>query len=309
MKGALIKREQWAQLLKMGPNELLRWLQDSGYKPEIDELGVEKRDLTQLEMALTKNLMRALEKLHRISDEKVQEVLAVYVKRYDLENFKTIVRGKMTHVASDELKKLIIPSLNHSAEYFDELLAMESVENVLKAIPYDVAGDDLFALENALDRAYFEELSLLIDRIRGQGVPMKAFLQAELDNMNIKMILRLKKEEYEIEDIKKYLIEPSKDILELVEIESNTKIIGRLRKEKFVSLEGDEPQLTDVEIDLDTALLKKEHLLMHQHPLTVSVILGFMLTKEIEVKNLKVLVKGKMLGLEEQYLEKLLIVK
>jgi V/A-type H+-transporting ATPase subunit C len=64
-----------------------------------------------------------------------------------------------------------------------------------------------------------------------------------------------------------------------------------------------------LEIDLDTALLKKERLLMHQHPLTVSVILGFMLAKEIEVKNLKVLIKGKMLGLEEQYLEKLLVVQ
>jgi V/A-type H+-transporting ATPase subunit C len=309
MKGALIKQEQWAQLLKMGPNELLRWMQDSGYKPEIDDLGVDKRDLTQLEMALTKNFMRTLTKLHRISDEKVQQVLKVYVKRYDLDNFKTIIRGKMTHVASDELRSLLVPSINHTLEYFDELLAMDNVEQILKALPYEVAGDDLFAIENALDRAHFEELSHLIERIRGQGAPMRAFLQAELDNMNIKLILRLKKEEFEDEDIRKYLISPSTKMLELVDEKDIASIIAKLRKEKHVVIEGDNPELADLEIDLDTALLKKERLLMHQHPLTVSVILGFMLAKEIEVKNLKVLIKGKMLGLEEQYLEKLLVVQ
>jgi V/A-type H+-transporting ATPase subunit C len=66
--------------------------------------------------------------------------------------------------------------------------------------------------------------------------------------------------------------------------------------------------MTHAEIELDTTLLRKERLLMHQFPLTVNSIIGFMFAKEIEVKNLKVLVKGKKLGLDEEYLSKLVVV-
>ena len=89
MKGSLIKQQQWQNLIKMGLNEIMRYLQDSGYKEEIGSLGVEKRDLAQLEMALNNNLMKVFSKLKRISDENVQIVLRVYLQRYDMLNFKS----------------------------------------------------------------------------------------------------------------------------------------------------------------------------------------------------------------------------
>ena len=63
-----------------------------------------------------------------------------------------------------------------------------------------------------------------------------------------------------------------------------------------------------IENALDKFLLKESTLLLHQNPLTVSVILGFMYAKEIEVKNLRMLVKGKQLGLEEEFIEQQLVI-
>ena len=65
MKSLLITPDRWASLVKMGFNEILRYLQDSGYKEEIDALGVEKQNLAALELALNKNLMRTFKKLHK----------------------------------------------------------------------------------------------------------------------------------------------------------------------------------------------------------------------------------------------------
>ena len=314
MKSELVKPLQWQSLLKMGTSEILRNLQDGNYKVEIDELGVEKRDLAALEMALNKNLMRTFTKLRRISDEKVREVIRIYLQRYDVENFKTIIRGKMTGIASEDIEELLMPSVNHPDEYFVSLLKKEKIEDTIKALPFKIKPvSQLFEIENALDRAYFEELFQLSKNLVGQGTALKEFIQAEIEILNIKMILRLKKENMTKEDILTYLIHPQRGTIKLLDIVNIRDIIKAVHRMKYTTLKGDEPTpeeelVTQLEIDLDTTLLKKEVLLMHQFPLTVNVILGFMFSKEIEVKNLKILLKGKQLGIEDNYLNKLLVV-
>ena len=65
--------------------------------------------------------------------------------------------------------------------------------------------------------------------------------------------------------------------------------------------------LITLEIGLYKHLLKRSILFMHQHPLSIDVILGYMFAKDIEIRNLKLLVKGKQLGLSEQFIESQLI--
>jgi V/A-type H+/Na+-transporting ATPase subunit C len=312
MKGSLIKPDQWHSLLKMGVNELLRMLQDGNYKKEIDELGADKRNLTALEMALNKNMIRTLAKLKRISDEKVQEVLRVYFLRYDMENFKTIIRGKAAEISNEEIEQLLTPSINYSQEFLLELIKKETIQEIVRALPFDVKKEeDLFEIENGLDRVYVEKLIDLSNQLKGQGRAFKEFLKAELDILNIKIILRLKHENMDNNDIRRYVIHPRKEIAQLIEKDFKG-IMKTLRKMKILSLNADnksESELfTQAEIELDTSLLRREVLLMHKFPLTVNVILGFMFAKEIEVKNLKVLLKGKQLGLDNAYLEKLMAV-
>ncbi len=316
MKGELIPALQWYSLLKMGSNEVLRTLQDSGYKSEVDELGVEKRDPSSLERALNKNLIRTFSKLYRICDERMQEVLHVYLHRYDMENFKTIIRGKMTGISDEEILGLLIPSVHHPLSYFETLVKKEATMDIVKALPFHLhlqKEAKLVDIENALDRHHFEELFLLAERLSGQGVPLREFIRAELDIVNLKMLLRLKRDGRSSKDILRYLIRPRPELISLADAENVREVLRELYQMKFTSVKGDESVseeelLTRAEIDLDTSLLKKEVLLMHQYPLTVNVILGFLFAKEIEVRNLKVLLKGKQLGLDDSYLAQLVVV-
>ncbi len=63
----------------------------------------------------------------------------------------------------------------------------------------------------------------------------------------------------------------------------------------------------DIESELQRHLMNRAILLYHQHPLSIDVILGFMFAKEIEVRNLKIIMKGKELGLDEEFISKQLI--
>ena len=65
--------------------------------------------------------------------------------------------------------------------------------------------------------------------------------------------------------------------------------------------------LIALEIGLYKHLLKQSILFMHQHLLSIDVILGYMFAKDIEVRNLKLIIKGKQLGLSEQFIESQLI--
>ena len=62
-----------------------------------------------------------------------------------------------------------------------------------------------------------------------------------------------------------------------------------------------------LETELYKHLLKQSILLLHQHLLSVDVILGYMFAKDIEVRNLRIIIKGKQLGLSEQFMESQLI--
>ena len=93
------------------------------------------------------------------------------------------------------------------------------------------------------------------------------------------------------------------------------ELIKRLEKEKFgetikkgiEEFEKNE-SLIELEIGLYKFLLKRSTSLMHEHPLSIDVILGYMFAKEMDVKNLRLLLKGKQLGLDEEFIERQLVI-
>jgi V/A-type H+/Na+-transporting ATPase subunit C len=310
MKGELLSKQDWQNLLKMGPNEILRFLQDSCYKQEIDELS-DKRNIEDFEMALNRNVMRTMLKLKKISDDKVQEVLRVYLQRYDIENFKTILRGKFAGIPEQDIQPLISPSINHSEEYYSNMLRKE-IKDIILAFPLTVQEDDLFQIENELDRWYYTQLLTLSERLAGQGGIMKKFIQSEIDVTNIKIIFRLTREGIDKQQIREYLIFPRKEIQALTKLSDVKTLAEALFRMHLISFKVDDKMhdsdiFTRLEIDLDTNLLVRETKLMHKYPLTVNVILGFMFAKEYEIKNLKILLKGKQLGLGDAIMNELLV--
>ena len=126
--------------------------------------------------------------------------------------------------------------------------------------------------------------------------------------INIKLILRLKEENKSAIEIEQFLLNPSTLVQILLKKESTEQVVKELHKHKITELKGEEEDLMEkLEMDLSIYLLKKESLLMHQYMLSANFILGYLFAKEIEVKNLKTLLKGKKLGLDDNYIEKLLV--
>ncbi len=328
MKGSLLRRQDYDKLLKMRVQEIVKFLQESDYKKEIDEIGGDFSLMDKIELGLNRNLQRVFNKLKRISDGNLRLLIAAYLHRKDIANVKTVLRGKLTSAATAYVESLLVPAGLLSEEYFRQLLRKNTIEEIAKSVTFvDLTAataafkktGSLFEMENQLDRYYYDTLLDLSRRIPEQGILFKAFLENEIDVLNIKNILHLKHEGMKPQDIELYIFFsplPAKNsfLRKLTRASDVGAALSILKKHGYGRLaEGEEKLLKDkslieIEAHLYHYLLDKAVLLLHQNPLSVDVILGYMLAKELEVRNLKILLKGKQVGLEEALLEKQLIV-
>src|SRR3989338_1041520 len=93
MRALLFKKEDYHKMLKMSFSEIAKFMQDSHYKKEINALATEHSGADLLELALNKNLAESFKKLIRISPYELGLLIGEYVKRKDIDDIKTIIRG------------------------------------------------------------------------------------------------------------------------------------------------------------------------------------------------------------------------
>jgi V/A-type H+/Na+-transporting ATPase subunit C len=343
MKAKLLDKDDYNRLLKMGFSEIAKYLQDSEYKKEINELAIKLSGADLIEAALNNNLAATFTKLWRISPDELDLLIDAYVKRYDFFNIKTVIRGKFTGMANEDIKNVLKPvglfGVNNTKEdKLNKMLEETSIEKILELTKIFekkkikelcnrfAESKDLVDVENAIDKEYIKYIIEFSQRIPKQGHLFKEFLMNEVDISNIKQILRMKKEGLSEDQIKKHISLPMKiegisslnikkeqynkilkqDYNEMIKTLVNTKFKAIVKK-NLTQLEA-KGSLVGFENDLDKYLLKKSLTLLHQNPLSIDIILGYMFAKEVEVSNLKKLVKAKQLEMEEDFISKQLIV-
>src|SRR3989338_801559 len=328
MKSLLFKKHDYEKMLKMGFNEIAKFMQDSNYKKEISELAANHSGADLLESALNKNLAYTFKKLIRISPKELGEIIREYAKRKDIEDIKTIIRGKFTNMAEKDVFDLVTSAGTLSREFQHELIKKESIEQILrnnrivdfpsleKGLAYLKEKNSLVMIENSLDRFYYNNLIEFSKLLPQEGALFRKFLVMEVEIMDILTLLRLKKSK--IGNARDFiitargLINPNiAKMSELDDFDALIKAFGETHFKKAIDkgIEDfrDTGSLITLETELYKYLLKQSSLLLHQHPLSVDIILGFMLAKDIEIRNLRILIKGKQLGLNEEFIEKQLV--
>ncbi|MFO8015765.1 MAG: ATP synthase A1 subunit C [Candidatus Woesearchaeota archaeon] len=325
MKARLIKRDGYYKVLKMGINDITRFLQDTEYKREIDELASSRSGVDLIESALNANLIRTVRKLKRISeDEGLARVINAYMMRKDIWNIKAILRGVHSGQEKEMIMDLLVPVGALGEEYLSALADKQSVEEIissLKFMRFDNLKEvlpgyrekgNLFDLENAIDKDYYSYLLAFARKLPRQGHLFRQFVENEIDIINIRILLRLKQQGLSGDEIGKYFLCPGarlgrKDLDRLAGMDSTESIINAMKRAGYGFMpKGVEKKesLMEIELVLNKHLLDKAALLLHQHPLSVDVILGYMFAKEIEIRNLKTIIKGKQLGMQEDFIEK-----
>lgn len=304
-KKKLLDRNDYESLWKMQPNGIARKLEEGDYKEDINELGSDHEGVELVELALVRNLSRTMSHLAEISPESLKPVLDAYLRRYDILSFKRLLRWKKGGGEND-IDSFLIPVGDYSYEDFKEL-SEESFEDICKAIEFPEAGvdyqsvvdpeADLREIERELDIQYYRELKQVSDTVGSKW--FDRFVDQELEYENLKIALRLKKYGLDRDKIREWLVtdEFTNTLEQIIEAEDLGKAIEVVRDSGKAEVNGDQT-LEDIEHSLEVARLKRALRNLHIEPLGATSILGYVIAKIIEVKNLRMLIRAKETGIQ-----------
>jgi len=214
----LISPDQYIRLLNMDLVQIIRFIGETTYKEEINELSGRLSGPLLIETALTRNLASTYQEILDIAPGGLKEIASLYFSRYDIENIMLIIRGKQFHISDDKIREVLIPAGFLNTERLENLIKHQKIQDIpgaLKKWDYShiLSGyirkeyeKGLFArLENDLYRAYYKNLLLEVRYGIRSGQILIPQLRFEIDITNIRNMFRLRAGS-RIEDIKSYII-------------------------------------------------------------------------------------------------------
>jgi len=337
MKSKLLKKEDYLRMRKMGLNEMIRFLEESEYKNEIDSFSREYMGTELIELALNGNLANTVNKLLRISlKEEVKSLIEAYSLKWVLNNIKLVLRTRMNRLEESDLRYGVVPirpmdydtSMKMYRENDDEILKIISKITKIDAgrLGELYRAGDLAVLENEIDINFYSRLIELEKRLElKKSDPLRQFFDLLVYLMNIKNIVKFKAEGIKEETIRGMMVleerkigerifsaagGKGKLIAEMISANDMKTLFEALKKSQYRGLVTAEVEETPARLEgaVDKFLLMYASKLLHRRPLSVSPIFGYLLGKEIETKNIRLLVHSKAMGMDEKFIDSNLIV-
>ena len=329
-KAKLFDDDDYRKLVRMSPNEMARFMEESEYSEEINRLGARHEGVDLIEYALYDNMARHFSDIVRWSEGTLRETAVDYLRSYDAWNVKTVLRGVFTGSKPEEIRADLIPAGELDETFLEGLAELESVEEVVERLGDTVFGealdeavreyeddDALLPLENAVDRTFYE--GLVEGRRPAPESPRgvyRDFLRSEIDVLNVRNALRAAGSEQV--DVGEYYIEGgklfSRDELERL-VENREELIETLRDSEYGnSLEAaidaleDTGSLVEFDAALDKLLMEFAGSMTSRYPNSVAPVISYILSKEREVQNIRGIARGKEAGLSVEDIEEDIVI-
>ena len=334
-RAKLVPPSEFEKVLKMDVPEITRYIQDSAYKTEVDELASKFTGLDLLEAALTVNEERTYESIRHIVGGEGGAILNLFLDRYHYADLKTLLRGKAAGAKREELLREMVLENQETYDLFAPLLADDvrtvadviaaldarggqarDWANLLRKVP---AGSTLARYDDVLDQAYYHRLLTALESSKEKGAAeILAFVRHDIDAVNLLNAARWVAAK-EPGDLSPYVVPGGKDlkVAQVVAL-SRAKSLA-----EFAEQVGELKQFGDAKPAFEAAArsnrlaplqaaVARAHLadidrLAHSNPLSLLPILVFLVRKHREVTILRAVARGKAAGLSEDRLRELVI--
>ncbi len=335
MNSNLFDRKSYESLiLKPDIDSLITELGKSPYKNEIEEGCVLHPGILGIEYALRKNLVKNYQKILGFVRGDIGETyIKVFLNRWDIQNIKTILRGKNIHASPDEILDCLVPAGELDEATLIELMKQPDVRSVIDLLAtwqisyshpltlhLDEYGekDDLAILEYELDKYYYEHSLNSVAGKKYDSRIVHDLLATEIDIVNIKTILRVIRDSIDIEETKSMLLPGGKilnqkHLLDLINTGSIREVIHKIESTPYSFL-SDIPEqaiLTDkisvFEKELDKYIIRKGIRTLRGDPLSISIVIGYLWAKFNETTNIRIIARCKNAFISDEELQEELI--
>ncbi len=330
-KAKLLPSEEYQRLLQMSLPEIARFIGETQYKKEIDELSGSFDGINLIETALSWNLAKEYQSILALTPGSLKTFTAAYLERWDIHNVLTILRGKAQDVGPGRIKELLIPAGKLDRVFLDRLLLEDGAERVVEALRswslYRVLSHELPAatqsgsyarMENELYKEFYAGLiSLAQSGFKGGSLFMD-YILLDIDLTNVRNLFRFRSDEF-AEDARDSMIPGgSFSVEELQRLndlpdqnEFINAVMNRIRAKNLVPvLEGlrGTQSIREIEIELIRVQLNQMERFSKMNPFSIHPILVYLEKKKYEIQNLRAIARGKESHLDPDRIRHFLVV-
>ena len=329
-KSALLKEDAYSKMLMMSLPEISRFISESGYQKEITELTGKYNGVDLIEHATYANMANLFKGILDSAEGELKDMIAADLERWDAWNLKVILRGKSYGLDMEQMEEDLVPAGKLGLAQLETLMGYGSEEEIIQAygkfvdlaIPQNVLATygeekNLAVIEDYLDKAYYERLLLNVDPSSRPKRLFQDFIRNEIDITNLETILKLKKEGITGDVILGYYIPGGAQIdkklaTQLANADSVSAMANDLAQldfyEDIKDALDDSKSLKDIVAALTKYHRKQAKTFTHLYPLSVIPVIDFMIHKETEVNNIRIIARGIESGLDKEIIKGLLVV-
>ncbi|HWQ66214.1 MAG TPA: V-type ATPase subunit [Methanospirillum sp.] len=321
MHSFLLTRKQLDSLiLKPDIDSLITELEKTPYQEDLQRALLTASGVRGIEHALRLNLIRTFQKiLSFVKGEVGEKYIHIFLTQWDVDNVKTILRGKKVHIPSQEIRDCLIPAGDLDETTLVELLKQPDIKSVIDllatwghdcAVPLTrhfeeyIATSDLVILEYALDKHYFEQsLTLVNGRTQDEQI-VRDLIATEIDITNIKILLSLIRDGIDPSEGEHLLLSGGKHLdLKRLLVMLNASTIGELLPHleqtpyRFLAQlkapGNSRIKMSAYQNALDQYLIIHGARTFRGDPLSITIIIGYLWAKYNEIINLRIIARCK----------------
>lgn len=292
-------------------------LDQTPYASALEESRTATSGLAAVDRALAQSFHATTRSMLSFADGAPRAMLAALLRRYDLEDLKTVARAQ--HAGRDpteldaaltgagELRPATLEALAAAPDLPAAAQALAVTKHPLaraftRAARAYANDGDLLAFEITLDRAYF---ATLVDAAEAPGMPapFRRHVQRELDAANLRTALKVAGRDVDVGDL---FLPGGREIpRELFEqlAEAGVEGLSQVTSRTF----GDVAQATDLagaERAIRGALDDAARRAALGDPLGIGVVIRFLRAKEAEAAKLRLIARGAFYGVPRTEIEK-----
>ncbi|HII76603.1 MAG TPA: ATP synthase A1 subunit C [Methanolinea sp.] len=315
-KAKLLPREEYLRMLNMGLSEITRFIEETQYKKEIDELATSFHGIDLIEIALSWNLAKEYQNIQKITPGTLKDLTRAYLRKWDIQNVLTVLRGKLHGERSGKIREVLIPAGELDKHFLDRLIEEPTPERIIEALKGKgvypllsrsfeggVKEEFLPRVENELYKQFYAELvSMAMSGIKG-GKQFMDYITLDIDITNISNMFRFRADQSGEEMMAAIIpggtISPQQiqrlmyirdrnefidALVPLVKVRVLRELLEKLREEKSIR---------EIEIDLIKVQLAEMESMSKLHPFSIHPILAYLEMKKYEIFNLRALARGK----------------
>ncbi|HOX34188.1 MAG TPA: V-type ATP synthase subunit C [Methanoregulaceae archaeon] len=330
-KAKLIQRDEYQRMLNMSLTEITRVIEETAYKQEIDELATSFKGIDLIEVAISWNMAKEFQKILEITPGHLKQFTRLYLRRWDIQNILTILRGRLQGAKSGKIKEILIPAGSLDRVDLDRLLGEESAERIVEMLRghrmYPVLAREFPAakesgsfsrLENELYKQFYADMIAEAESGIKGGNLFLSFIRLDIDIKNVKTLFRLRADDIEEDPREMYIaggVLAPDEFVRLNTIKEQDEFVDALKtrvhhKSLLVFLEElkGAGKVRDIEVGLTRVQLDQMERMSKRNPFSVHPILVYLEKKKYEVFNLRALARGKASKLAPERISEYLVI-